>query len=69
MSASPRGVLLEDFNGDSYIDLLAASSSAGIICIWLGAGNGTFGLRSDFSCGATPNAVVPGDFNSDGNLM
>ena len=70
--SSPRALVSGDFNGDGKLDLADGSySSASTVNILLGNGNGTFGNRTDYVCGAqgsTPAGIATGDFNRDGKL-
>jgi hypothetical protein len=55
-----------DLNGDGKVDL--AGSSANVVSVMLGNGNGTFGAKIDFPVAAAAQAVAAGDFNSDGKM-
>jgi uncharacterized protein (TIGR03437 family) len=60
-------VVVGDFNGDGKLDLAGSGTRAGLICIALGNGDGTFGtLVIDQGLSGSPVAVD--DFNRDGNL-
>jgi Ca2+-binding RTX toxin-like protein len=59
-----------DLNGDGKLDLVAASNSISneSISVLLGDGTGNFGIATNFSVGLSPEAVIAGDFNSDGKI-
>ena len=47
-------------------DLAAANGGNSNVSILLGVGDGTFGAAANITVGATPVAIVEGDFNRDG---
>src|SRR5713101_2887005 len=47
----PFSVAVGDFNGDGKLDLAVANFSGDTVSILLGAGTGTFGLKTDFGTG------------------
>lgn len=57
-----------DFNGDGIIDLAITSGSSGpgVVSIFLGNGDGTFGSPVGFTAGNDPVWAGLGDFNGDG---
>jgi FG-GAP-like repeat/FG-GAP repeat len=71
-STSLDYVAVADFNGDGKLDIAASDSSAGVVQIFLGKGDGTFTVGQTFSTdgdgGSEPQNVVVGDFNHDGKL-
>jgi hypothetical protein len=67
VSASPRAVVVGDFNQDGTPDLAVANEDAGTVSILLGNGDGSFQAPQDFAAGAAhPDALAMGDFNGDG---
>lgn len=67
----PFGVAAGDFDADGITDLAVANASSGSVSILLGSGtagqgDGTFLPPAHYACGASPNAVVVGDWNGDG---
>lgn len=59
-------LLLQDFNGDSKLDMI---SSSGGISLIPGNGDGTFGTPSSISLGSySPVSIATGDLNGDGRL-
>ena len=68
-SVSARGSVAltrGNFDGDSIADLAVANRDSATVSILRGLGNGQFQLQSIESVGARPQALVTGDFNSDG---
>jgi len=63
---SYQSVAIEDFNGDSRLDLAVTDSTSTNVAIVLGTGTGTFGPTTNFTVGANPSSVTAGDFNHDG---
>jgi hypothetical protein len=71
--ASPRAVVVGDFNGDGIPDLATANAGTSFnnVALLLGNGNGTFQLPTNstyFPVGTSPNALIVGDINGDGRL-
>ena len=68
----PRAVATGDFNinNDNKRDLAVANSADNTVSILLGNGDGTFGPRTDFPTGTTPDSIAVGDFSipADGKL-
>ncbi|MGE0127155.1 MAG: FG-GAP-like repeat-containing protein [Blastocatellales bacterium] len=59
-----------DFNLDGNKDIAAANSlanAAAAVSVLLGNGNGTFGAKTDFAAGASPQGIATGDLDGDGN--
>jgi hypothetical protein len=52
-----------DFNQDGKLDLVNSGSTAGLVSVLLGNGDGTFLLQATFPSGTS---VATGDFNGDG---
>jgi hypothetical protein len=63
----PLFVAAADFNGDGHQDLAVTNRDSNTVSILLGAGDGTFGAKTDFAMGIYPVGVVAADFNSDGH--
>ncbi len=65
---TPTSIAVGDFNGDGRLDLAVANFGGPSVSIMLGNGAGGFGAPTQIALTAqlNPNAVVVGDFNSDG---
>jgi hypothetical protein len=65
--SQPRYVTVGDFNNDSLLDIAAANYGNNNIGIFLGCGNGSFGLPATFSTenNSYPSSIAVDDFNSD----
>ncbi|CAF1375985.1 unnamed protein product [Adineta steineri] len=66
----PYGVAIGDFSGDAQLDLVVTFYDLASVGVFLGTGNGSFGLPIMFSTGSDsrPFRVTVGDFNNDGRL-
>lgn len=57
---------LADFDGDGDLDLAAASwSSGGVVHLYPGNDDGTFGARTTWATGGQPRTMVAGDWDGD----
>ena len=67
VGSAPVSVAVEDFNGDTFLDLAVANNGFGSndVSILLGNGTGLFGIATNFAVGAGPSSVAVGDFNGD----
>ena len=65
---NPSGIIVIDFNNDSFLDLAVAFGGSGTIGIYLGSVNGTFLLTITYPIGdnAILFAIVAADLNNDG---
>jgi FG-GAP-like repeat/Domain of unknown function (DUF4214) len=60
-------VAIGDFNGDGKKDLFAVRASGNGVGVWLGNGDGTFGLPTDYTtAGAFPVSIAVADLDGDG---
>lgn len=64
--AYPHSVAISDLNGDGRSDLATANYGDDTGSVFLGNGNGTFGIRTDYGLGSLPASVVTADLNGDG---
>jgi hypothetical protein len=71
----PSTIVAVDLNGDGNLDLITGNADPveGSIFVFMGNGNGTFGLRKSFLFGISPfrlyvTALAIGDVNGDGKL-
>lgn len=58
-----------DFDLDGDKDIATANSlanAAGAVSVLLNNGNGTFGAKTDFAAGTSPQGIATGDLNGDG---
>ncbi|MBZ5538617.1 MAG: VCBS repeat-containing protein [Acidobacteriia bacterium] len=62
----PFSIAAADFNGDGFIDLVAANVTSNDLSILFGNGDGTFQPAINFPVGSQPFSMVAGDFNGDG---
>jgi hypothetical protein len=59
---------LVDLDGDGELDLLVASKTSDNVSVWMGTGNGGFGLPKFYLVSSSPQSITTGDFNGDGKL-
>jgi hypothetical protein len=59
-------VAISDLNGDSRLDVAAASESDNSVSVLLNSGNGGFQLPVDYATGSLPQSIAIGDLNRDG---
>ncbi|MCY3729494.1 MAG: VCBS repeat-containing protein [Nitrospira sp.] len=67
---TPTSVTTADFNQDGHLDLAVTNGGpmSNAVSIWLGQGDGTFLLPTDYRTGKRPLSVSCADFNNDGAL-
>jgi len=67
---TPTSVTTADFNQDGHVDMAVTNGGpmSSAVSIWLGQGDGTFLLPTDYRTGKRPLSVSCADFNSDGVL-
>ena len=62
----PREVVLEDYNGDGFIDIVTGNGANATISVLTNNGTGTFTATATLNTGANPRVRRTGDLNSDG---
>jgi hypothetical protein len=66
----PRFITIDDFNNDSWSDIVVVNSGSNNLGVFLGNDNATFGSQVTYSTGSgsIPYTVAVGDFNHDHRL-
>ena len=65
VGGAPTSVAIADVNGDGLPDLVVATS-AGVVSVLLGNGDGTFQAHVDYTVGPNPVSVKVADLDGDG---
>jgi len=65
-----RAILIEDFNNDNHLDIVATTftGSQNNVALFLGNGLGGFSAPNSIPVGIKPQTMAAGDLNLDGNL-
>src|SRR5262249_56210360 len=63
----PADAATADFNGDGHRDLVVACQGVDAVDVFLGKGDGTFGIPKPFATGDQPVAVAVGGVKDRGN--
>jgi hypothetical protein len=66
--SSPYSLAVGDLNGDGKLDLVVANEGSNTVSVLLGNGDGSFGVKTDYSTGVNPFFVAISDQNGDGKL-
>src|SRR5690349_1108469 len=66
--AAPTQVATGDFNGDGIMDMAVTVPSQNVVDVFIGTGDGNFGVAVPYPAGTSPIALVAGDFNHDGHI-
>jgi hypothetical protein len=64
----PAGVIFEDFNRDSRIDVAVANYGDNTVSIFMGASGAKFAAKVNYSTGAEPTGLVAADLRGTGKL-
>ncbi len=65
-AVEPTSVVVRDFNGDGFLDVVTANFVTNDISLLFGNRHGGFRAARRFSVGQEPRSMTTGDFNSDG---
>ncbi|CAM4813724.1 unnamed protein product [Rotaria magnacalcarata] len=70
LNSYPNSVIVSDFNNDSILDIAVVNLNGDNVGVFLGYGNGTFGVQITFPTGnnSWPSSIAVGDFNNDSIL-
>src|SRR5262245_20458086 len=66
VGASPKAVVVADFNGDGKPDIAVANAGSGNVSILIGNGDGTFRPALTFDTGVGYTSIAVSDVNNDG---
>jgi len=69
-SLGATGMVVSDFNNDTFLDIAAVFEKSNNLAILLGYGNGSFSAIISYSIGnhSSPSDMAMGDFNKDSRL-
>jgi len=62
----PRSIVIQDFDGDSNLDIITSNKVTDNISLLIGNGDGTFNSQVTFDVGDAPNEIIEADFDNDG---
>jgi len=68
IGVQPRGMVIDDFNGDGYPDVLVCNLKSSDLDLLLNAGDGSFHPSQWILGPLTPREVCTGDWNGDGEV-
>ena len=68
VGTSPIGLVVRDFNNDTFVDLAVANAESNNVSILKGDGQGGFGTATNFPANSSPLSITAGDFDGDGKL-
>lgn len=68
VGSSPIGLVVGDFNKDTFLDLAVANTDSHNVSILKGDGQGSFGSATNFPANSFPLSITSGDFDGDGKL-
>jgi hypothetical protein len=67
-SGSAYAIATGDLDGDGILDLVTAQNALGVVHVFIGNGDGTFGAPTAYAAGTTPYSISLADLNGDGRL-
>jgi predicted secreted protein len=65
VGAKPKGLFLNDFNGDGYNDIATANWADNSISLLINRADGTFNDQVEYTAGESPRALASADLNGD----
>jgi FG-GAP-like repeat/Calx-beta domain len=68
VGSSPIGLVVRDFNKDTFLDIAVANTDSHNVSILKGDGQGSFGAATNFPANSFPLSITSGDFDGDGKL-
>jgi uncharacterized protein (TIGR03437 family) len=68
VGSSPIGLVVRDFNKDSFLDIAVANTDSHNVSILKGDGQGSFGPAVNFPANTFPLSIASGDFDGDGKI-
>ena len=68
VGSSPIGLVVRDFNKDTFLDIAVANTDSHNVSILKGDGQGSFGTATNFPANSFPLSITSGDFDGDGKL-
>jgi hypothetical protein len=68
IAGDSTGLVMADFDGNGHVDAALASRANGIVGIFFGNADGTFGPVTNYTVGAGAAGITAGDLNGDGRL-
>ena len=68
VGSSPIGLVVRDFNKDTFLDIAVANMDSHNVSILKGDGQGSFGQATNFPANSFPLSITSGDFDGDGKL-
>lgn len=68
VGSSPIGLVVRDFNKDTFLDIAVANTDSHNVSILKGNGQGSFDAATNFPANTFPLSITSGDFDGDGKL-
>lgn len=62
----PLELTVNDFNRDGHLDIATANEVSSSASVWLGNGQGSLEIRTDWGTGISPSGITSADLNRDG---